>query len=212
MKLKYFLRGLGSGIVITSIILTVSHQGRTPEISEEEIVKRAEELGMVWEEEAELVAEVTKEPEITNTEEENENGEQEVTEEEEVTLSPEETNTPTPEPTATPEPTNTPTPEPTNTPTPKPTATSTPTPTPEPTATPTPFTGLQEKKVITIVSGMWSDKVARELEAMGAVDSALAFDQYLIANGYAERIVVGTFEIPAGATYEQIAKIITTRP
>ena len=212
MKLKYFLRGLGSGIVITSIILTVSHQGRTPEISEEEIVKRAEELGMVWEEEAELVAEVTKEPEITNTEEENENGEQEVTEE--VTLSPEETNTPTPEPTATPEPTNTPTPEPTNTPTPKPTATSTPKPTatPEPTATPTPFTGLQEKKVITIVSGMWSDKVARELEAMGAVDSALAFDQYLIANGYAERIVVGTFEIPAGATYEQIAKIITTRP
>lgn len=215
MKLKYFLRGLGSGIVITSIILTVSHQGRPHEIPEKEIVKRAEELGMVWEEKGDLIAEVTKEPEITNTDEKNnENGEQENAGNEEVTVTPETTNTPTPEPTntPTPEPTNTPTPEPTNTPTPEPTNTPTPKPTATPEPTPTPFTGLQEKKVITIVSGMWSDKVARELEAMGAVDSALAFDQYLIANGYAERIVVGTFEIPAGATYEQIAKIITTRP
>ena len=114
---------------------------------------------------------------------------------------PEPTATPTPEPTAAPEPTATPTPEPTATPTPEPTAT----------ATPTPFKGTQDKKVITIVSGMWSDKVARELEAMGVVDSATAFDQYLVANGYANRIVVGTFEIPAGATYEQIAQIITTR-
>ena len=54
MKLKYFLRGLGSGVVITSIILTLSFQGRNSEMSEAEIIKRAEELGMVQEENRDL--------------------------------------------------------------------------------------------------------------------------------------------------------------
>lgn len=220
MKLKYFLRGLGSGVVITSIILTLSFQGRNNQVSDAEIIKRAKELGMVQEEKRDLLAEANREPEITQeadsideeeTLKEQEAAVEEGTGEEEVTPTLESTATPTPESTATPtsESTATPTSEPTATPTPEPTAT--PTPEPTATATPTPFKGTQNKKVITIVSGMWSDKVARELEAMGVVDSATAFDQYLVANGYANRIVVGTFEIPAGATYEQIAQIITTR-
>ena len=212
MKLKYFLRGLGSGVVITSIILTLSFQGRNSEMSEAEIIKRAEELGMVQEENRDLLAEANKEPAITQEADSSENekemekeqeGEGDGTGEEEVT--------PTLAATATPIPESTVTPPPEPTATPKPTATPTPTPEPTATPTPTPFKGTPDKKVITIVSGMWSDRVARELEAMGAVDSATAFDQYLVANGYANRIVVGTFEIPAGATYEQIAQIITTR-
>lgn len=233
MKLKYFLRGLGSGVVITAIILTVSFQGRNSDISDKEIMKRAEALGMVSKEEVDLLAKNSTEeekPTVTEAESqitegakaeeetaENTNeGENTVTEEAEPTVA-EETEEPTKEPTATKEPTK----EPTATKEPTKEPTATPEPTKEPTATPEPTKAeepaveptqpVTEKKVITIVSGMWSDKVARELEAMGAVEDAADFDQYLIANGYANRIVVGTFEIPAGATYEQIARIITTR-
>lgn len=53
MKLKYYLRGLGIGIIISTIILTVSFCGQDVgrEISDEEIIKRAMELGMVMPEE-----------------------------------------------------------------------------------------------------------------------------------------------------------------
>ena len=46
MKLKYYLRGLGIGILVTTIILTIAnHVGN--KISDAEVIKRAEALGMV---------------------------------------------------------------------------------------------------------------------------------------------------------------------
>lgn len=221
MKLKYFLRGLGSGVVITALILSIAHGGDKETMSDQEIIRRAEQLGMV-QQERDLLAEATKSPTITNevtptvtgeatdknftddilamaTEVAKPSKEAEPTEEvtptkkaksEEVVptkeaapTKAEATVTPAKEPTATPEPSKE--------------------------ATVTPATG--EKKVITIVSGMWSDQVARELQAMGVVENAIDFDQYLIKNGYANRIVVGTFQIPEQASYEEIAKIITSR-
>ena len=50
MKLKYYLRGLGIGIILTTIILTISYSGRKTELTDEEIIKRAEVLGMVMKE------------------------------------------------------------------------------------------------------------------------------------------------------------------
>lgn len=47
MKLKYYLRGLGIGIIITTLILTVALSGGKEKLSDEEIIQRAEELGMV---------------------------------------------------------------------------------------------------------------------------------------------------------------------
>jgi outer membrane biosynthesis protein TonB len=151
----------------------------------------------------------------------------------EVTESPtaEATETPTPEPTATPtpEPTATPTPEPTATPTPEPTATPTPeptaTPTPEPTATPTPepteapaaanvtsgFAINTEDAMITVRSGEGSLTVARRLAEAGVVSSAKELDDYLCKHGYDRKICTGAHVIPAGASYEEIGKIITTR-
>lgn len=191
MKLKYFLRGLASGIVITTMILTISFNARKDDISEHEIIKRAEELGMVKAEDSERLA-VTVLP----------TAEVEVTEEAEITQVVEVTTEPTEEPTAASEPTSEP----------AVTVTPTPEPTEEPKVTPTPeVVQASEKKVITIVSGMWSDKVARELQSMGVIEDAADFDQYLVRNGYADRLVVGTFEIPEGADYEQIAQIITRK-
>lgn len=182
MKLKYFLRGLASGIVITTLLLTISHNVKKDNISEQEIIERAEKLGMVMEEETDLLS-VT----LTPKGEPTKGAEVEVTQ------------IPTQEPALTREPALTQEPSPTLEPT------------KEPTQIPTEEPASSEKKVLTIVSGMWSDKVASELQAMGLVKSASEFDQYLIRNGYADKLIVGTFEIPAGSSYDEIARIITSK-
>ena len=45
----------------------------------------------------------------------------------------------------------------------------------------------------------------------GIVTSAKELDDYLCAHGYDRKISVGAHTIPAGASYEEIGKIITTR-
>lgn len=47
MKLKYYMRGLGIGIVLTTLIFTIG--GPKEKLSDNEIIKRAEALGMVKE-------------------------------------------------------------------------------------------------------------------------------------------------------------------
>ena len=45
MKKKYFLRGLGAGILITALILSIGYRKQD---SGETVVQRAKELGMVF--------------------------------------------------------------------------------------------------------------------------------------------------------------------
>ncbi len=51
MKLKYYLRGLGIGIIITTIILSITFKTDTPQMSDQEIIAKAKQLGMVMKEE-----------------------------------------------------------------------------------------------------------------------------------------------------------------
>lgn len=51
MKLKYYLRGLGIGIIITTIILSITFKADTPQMSDQEIIAKAKQLGMVMKEE-----------------------------------------------------------------------------------------------------------------------------------------------------------------
>ena len=46
MKLKYYLRGLGIGIFVCSFILTLAID-KQPAISDDAVMKRAKELGMI---------------------------------------------------------------------------------------------------------------------------------------------------------------------
>lgn len=62
---------------------------------------------------------------------------------------------------------------------------------------------------ITIVKGMWSDAVSEALENAGLVEDGGDFNDFLSDNGYASFISVGTYEIKMGASYSEIAKIIT---
>ncbi len=64
-------------------------------------------------------------------------------------------------------------------------------------------------KTITINSGDGSYTVARKLADVGVVISAETFDTYLCENGYDKRLRTGTFSIPADASDEQIARIVT---
>ena len=68
MKMKYFLRGFGAGIVAAALILCVYYRQKTPE--QTNIVQQAKELGMVFPEgtkapEPTLAPEPTATPELT---------------------------------------------------------------------------------------------------------------------------------------------------
>ena len=64
-------------------------------------------------------------------------------------------------------------------------------------------------RVITINSGDSSYTVAKKLADVGVVTSASTFDTFLCENGYDKRIRTGTFSIPADASDEQIARIVS---
>ncbi len=47
MKLKYYLRGMGIGIILTAIVMGFALGGRKATLSDAEIIQRAKALGMV---------------------------------------------------------------------------------------------------------------------------------------------------------------------
>lgn len=74
-----------------------------------------------------------------------------------------------------------------------------------------------ETKVLTdvvkikVVSGDDSGTVARKLQIAGLVDNASEFDAYLMQHGYDKKIAVGEKEIPMDATWIEIAEKISSR-
>lgn len=46
MRFKYYLRGAGIGVILTTLIFTIAFAVYKPTLSDEEIMKKAEELGM----------------------------------------------------------------------------------------------------------------------------------------------------------------------
>ena len=203
MKLKYYLRGLGIGILVTTVILSLAGVGRK-NMTDEEVVKRAKELGMV---ESTLLSDLpdqTKtdevrptEPEISLQPETSEPEESASTPE--TPVAPEETTT-TPETPAAPEETTT-TPE-------TPVA---PEETPVSPEDGNPDTPAGETVTLVIGRGESSTTVSKNLKKAGIVEDAAAFDRFLCNNGYDKKIITGTYEIPYGASEEEIAKIITRK-
>lgn len=62
---------------------------------------------------------------------------------------------------------------------------------------------------VTIVGGDGSYTVALKLKEAGVVTSAETFDDFLCERGYDKKLRTGTFRIPANASDEQIARIVT---
>lgn len=61
---------------------------------------------------------------------------------------------------------------------------------------------------VTVETGEVCRDIANDLAEKGLVEDAEEFRLYMDENGYDSGIHVGVFEIPAGATYEEIAKIL----
>ncbi|MGN0241597.1 MAG: hypothetical protein ACI4CS_07920 [Candidatus Weimeria sp.] len=67
-----------------------------------------------------------------------------------------------------------------------------------------------DKKIsITIQGGDTSLSVGKKLQSAGLISSASAFNDYLEQNGYDQIIHTGTYSIKEGSSYREIAKAIT---
>lgn len=193
MKLKYYLRGLGIGIIVTTIILTISFSQREVEISDAEVIARASELGMVMQDEVE-----SEQTEVTETEtqqididESQVDGtqiamdvpvtEEMVTEDE---LATEELTTEELPADATGEDTAV-----------------------------TDETNTQEGSFLLVIKkGDVCRTVCENLAANGIISDAETFRKYLFEIGYANNMSVGEYEIPYGLTYEEVAEILQAGP
>ena len=64
---------------------------------------------------------------------------------------------------------------------------------------------------LTISNNMYSEDVAVALQELGVITDSVDFDSYLENNNLASKLRTGEFEIPRGASYGDIAAIITRR-
>lgn len=199
MRLRYYLRGLGIGMIVTALLMGVALKDGQP-LSDAEIRARAAELGMV-EGDSRTLAELQGSAEPVET--------------------PEAADVPDPaeasgsadaaDPAGASEAANVPDPagasEAADVPDPAETSKSADAslPAAEPTQTPE-----QPQRVTLVVSqGESSYTVSKALADAGLVEDARDFDQYLVDNGYSKRICTGTYEISVDSTEEEIAQIIT---
>ena len=216
MKLKFYLRGIGLGIIV-AVALCISVGMKNDQISDEEIIKRAEALGMVPSSETlnESVDEAIRDGLETEEMTENDasgdaaavkvNEDIPATEPDETEVNPDEADNSNFDETP-------PAAGSDGAATPKVTPTLTKEVTPAPTKEADKDTNDTENdtEYITVVveRGSGSDTVARKIEAAGLVANASEFDRYLCNNGYDKRISAGNHKIPINAREEEIAKIL----
>lgn len=189
MKITYFLRGLGIGIIFCALVLFFAYKTTPTQMTDEEVVRRAKELGMVEAGESDsqlddLFADENKKAADGTTEE---SGKKKASKDTSAT---------TEEPTK---------------------ATTTETATTEAVTTEvvtTEAATTEESKAqtvsFTIESGMYSEKVASTLAYLGVISNAKEFNQYLNDHGYASRLVTGTYKVTKGEDYYSIAEKITS--
>lgn len=184
MKLKYYLRGLGIGIIITTLVLMIAYSGHKTELTEEEIIARAEELGMVMKEDPLFSnSELHKDTEVVVNSEEGVNSElptKQETESESVTESETETETEVVPETET--------------------------------ETETEVVATGEYYHLVIPAGSVPRLICNELEEKGVIESASSLRQYLVDVGYATSIKVGEYDIPYGATNDEVYQILKAGP
>lgn len=199
MKLKYYMRGLGIGMVVTALLLSVIPDKNAKAWTDEEVRARAKELGMV---ESTVLSQLPKQeknsetaeepgtlsdPEKENSGEKTENPEKETgdnkepeTGESQIREDKKDQN-----------------------------EGKTQEGKKDQSESQTRESTEEELITIEILWGESSESVSRSLEEAGLVSDAKEFDKYLCANGYDKKISVGTYKILAGATEKEIADIIS---
>ena len=214
MKLKYYLRGLGIGIICTAIIMGIALSGNKKEtLTDAEIIERAKLLGMVMEEGAKESSEQEPEdkqkepeqkslesPEPKDNQTEGNNSGEDTPSENDDTKKDSETDKPEDESSS------------------QGTESKEDPQKDEDAAKETssnPEAGQSSQQEISqdvveirIEEGDYSDLISRKLFQAGLITDASAFDNYLTKNGLEESLRIGVHKIPKGATQEEIVEIL----
>lgn len=196
MKLKYYLRGLGIGMVVTVLILGLA-PGKPGDsaMTDAQIIARAKELGMVErkvlsdtvqpevEDEENDVSDADEEPETLDEsiephtqaiEDTDDGGEIQTPEEQQAAAQPEE---------------------------------------PSAEDGDGQMEGVSDSGTETvrveIVHGDSSNTACRKLKEAGLISDEAAYNSFLCENGYDKSILANTYEIPVGMSESEIAALIT---
>jgi hypothetical protein len=189
MNLKYYLRGLGFGIIVTALVMGFS--GSRDKMSDAEIRSRAEALGMTDTSDV-LTKQATDTTQKTVTDKKKTASASSSTAAKTETSSSQETAVSTSSALTTQ------------------TAVSTIQAASTTTSSVSPVASTSAASMtLSIVSGDSSYSVAKKLEAAGLVDSAAEYDRYLCSNGYDKKIHTGTYKISDGESEQEIAEKIT---
>lgn len=232
MRMRYYLRGLGIGIVVTALLMGFTKGGQKETLTDAEIVERAKSLGMV---ESSVLSADLGDKEDISVNDISEADQQEVMPETELETA-DNTEQTVPETTDNTEQSKPETADDAEQSKPE-TADNTKQSKPE-TADDTEQTepetanNTEQSKpdketeadnpekvetvtgnryVVTIYSGDGSRTVANRLEEMGVIEDAAEFDRYLCQNGYDKRLTTGNHEINAGADEKEIAEALVKR-
>ena len=216
MRMRYYLRGLGIGIVVTALLMGFTKGGQKETLTDAEIVERAKSLGMVEssvlsadlgnkeeisvndisevdQQEAQQTQPETQTDNLTQTDSEKEtenNSSTQIDSEKEIEKD---------NPAKTDLENNT---ENDKTKKTKPDAE---------TVKSDQADSAEKRYVVSIYSGDGSRTVANRLEEMGVIEDAAEFDRYLCQNGYDKRLTTGNHEIKAGADEKEIAEALVKR-
>lgn len=204
MKLKYYLRGIGIGIIVTAIILSIVNgvSNSSNKMTNPQIVEKAKELGMVTKDEYDIVkqdlntaksdiddlkAELTKAD--TKEKKESDDGSNDSEETQADAKSTDESKSEKTDNKSSDE-------EKTNS---------------SDKAKLTDPSQMAKDISFTISSGMGSEDVAKVLEQKGIIVSASEFNKYLVESGNANYLQIGEFKADEGESYDSIISKITKR-
>lgn len=207
MKRKYYLRGIGIGIIFSAVIMSIAYNtSDIKNMTEEEIIERAMELGMIYEDEHskldDLLSTITPSPNPEGNETNDVQPTEEVKEETlptgepETELDDDSKNDTEKEPTTDPEKSS------------GDTETDSDTGSNENKDEINEETKQEKKISVEITNGMSSETVAKLLKSKGVIEDPAAFNQYLILNKYTKDIGIGTYELEPYSSYKTITDII----
>ena len=207
MKLKYYLRGLGIGILITTIIFIIGiHVNQDQMFSDEEVIRRAKALGMVMDEtDGKTINELDKDKKQDSESKDQKDSQKEDSKEsksdnkdkQEQAKDDQTKNDQT-----------------------KADAESEKTQDSDAAAAQKQTVEQVEVSILpepdgpmiaTTSPGEYSDTISQKLLDAGLIDDKAAFSKYINDTNVDNLIQPGTFTVPKGASYEEVAKILTTK-
>lgn len=218
MNLKYYIRGIGVGILLTAVVMYIAfHSSAGQELSDTQIMEKAKELGMVEEKPVDSLSDLLTTATPTPTEIPTEDKTTDATDTTDTTDATDATDTTDTGTTATdlenndssasePQDTDTKVGEDTTTEN-VPDKTDGDTPESDDAITGN-STDSGSTADIAITEGMTSEQVAKLLKSNNIIEDSGAFNQYLVINDYTRKIRIGNYEINQYATYKEIADII----